>query len=75
MLLNEVWIILTNGHPTAIALSGAIQVLASSETSVLPPGWANARFNGNLDTNKRYHSQGGKWMVLDERGYEYVVEF
>ena len=76
MLLNEVWIILTNGHPTAIALSGPIQVIASSsDPSCLPPAWANARFNGNLDTNKRYHSQGGKWMILDERGCEYVVEF
>ena len=34
----------------------------------------HARFNGNLDTNKRYQSQEGKWTVLDERGYEYVVE-
>jgi hypothetical protein len=76
MLLYEVWITLTKEHPSAITLSEPIPVLASSsETSVLPPGWANARFNGNLDTNKRYHSQGGKWMILDERGYEYVVEF
>ena len=74
MLLNEVSIILTTGHPTAISLSEPILVLASCDLSSIPAGWAHARFNDNLDTNKRYHSQSGKWTILDERGYEYVVE-
>ena len=74
LLLFEVWIIFSSGQPTAIELYDSVPVLANPKPSSLPPGWAHARFNGNLDTNKRYQSQEGKWTVLDERGYEYVVE-
>jgi ribosomal protein L21E len=71
LLLFEVWIIFSSGHSTAIELYDSVVALANPEPSSLPPGWAHARFNGNLDSNKRYQ---GKWTVLDERGYEYVVE-
>ena len=74
MVLYEAWIIFTNEHPSGISLKAPIYLFASSVPHTLPPRWAHARFNGNLDTNKRYNSQEGKWMILDERGYEYVVE-